>query len=327
MDCDPARCLLVGRPPDRRCWTNESDSPMTRKRTIAYFLGGLALTAAVFFVSRSFSASETTVSALAGETHFHGMAVDPRDANRLYLATHHGLYVIGPDGAARRISETRDDFMGFKPHPTDPNVLYASGHPAGGGNLGFIVSRDGGESWSKLADGAGGPVDFHQMDVSKADPNVLYGVHGDLQASADGGRSWARVGPAPDGTISLAASSRQADRVYAGTQRGLMMSADGGRRWRTAHRSRQPATMVHVTRGGGVYAFIVGSGLLQANEPELDWQAVSNGFGTAVMLHLAVAASDEGRTLYAVTLDTETRSQTLHVSRDRGQNWSRLGGN
>src|SRR3546814_5804623 len=65
--------------------------------------------------------------------------------------------------------------MGFTPHPADPEVLYASGHPAGGGNLGFIVSRDGGQSWAKLSDGAGGPDDFHQMDISKADPQVIYG--------------------------------------------------------------------------------------------------------------------------------------------------------
>src|SRR3546814_9389478 len=91
------------------------------------------------------SSDLTTVSALTGETHFHGIAVDPHDPDRLYLATHHGFYVVGPDGVAQRVSETEDDFMGFTPHPADPEVLYASGHPAGGGNLGFIVSGDGGQ--------------------------------------------------------------------------------------------------------------------------------------------------------------------------------------
>jgi hypothetical protein len=45
--------------------------------------------------------------------------------------------------------------MGFTPHPTNPSILYASGHPAGGGNLGFIASEDGGRSWSQAKDGAG----------------------------------------------------------------------------------------------------------------------------------------------------------------------------
>src|SRR3546814_2377830 len=67
---------------------------------------------------------------------FHGIAVDPCNPDRLYLATHHGFFAVGPDGVAQQVSETEDDFMGFTPHPSDPNVLYASGHPAGGGNLG-----------------------------------------------------------------------------------------------------------------------------------------------------------------------------------------------
>ena len=299
---------------------------MTEKRILTYLLLGiLVVMAAGFIVGRSVAAIETTVSALAAETHFHGIAVDPRDAERLYLATHHGMFVVGPDGAARRISETQDDFMGFTPHPADPDVLYASGHPTGGGNLGFIVSRDGGKSWSKLADGAGGPVDFHQMDVSKADPKVIYGVFGELQRSTDGGRSWNRVGPAPEGIISLAASSKDSDRIYAATQRGLMVSSDGGRRWRPAHLLRQPATMVHVTSGGTVYAFIAGSGLVRAEEPGLGWTPLGDAFGGALVLHLAAGPVAEKDTLYAVTHDPETRSQAVTVSRDGGQSWSRLG--
>jgi len=93
----------------------------------------------------------------------------------------------------------------FSPHPDDPAIFYASGHPASGGNLGFIVSTDGGKSWEKLADGVGGPVDFHQMDVSKADPNIVFGNSRDLQHSKDGGLTWSMVGPAPEGTIDIAA--------------------------------------------------------------------------------------------------------------------------
>src|SRR3546814_9243858 len=63
-----------------------------------------------------------TVSDLTGETHFHGIAVDPRNPDRLYLATHHGFFAVGPDGVAQQISETEDDFMGFTPHPSDPDV-------------------------------------------------------------------------------------------------------------------------------------------------------------------------------------------------------------
>src|SRR3546814_6648479 len=100
---------------------------MANRKILSYvLLGVLAVGVAAVVVSRSISVAETTVSDLTGETHFHGIAVDPRNPDRLYLATHHGFFAVGPDGVAERISETEDDFMGFTPHPADPEVLYRS---------------------------------------------------------------------------------------------------------------------------------------------------------------------------------------------------------
>jgi hypothetical protein len=296
-----------------------------KKRSIAYTLLSLfaVATIGVSFVNRSFSAGETTIPALAKETHFHGIAVDGNDPTRLHLATHHGFYSVGPDGRARRISRTSDDFMGFTPHPSDPAVLYASGHPAGGGNLGVITSKDGGKSWSKLADGVGGPVDFHQMDASRADPKVIYGVYGGLQRSADGGRTWSKAGPVPDGLIDLAASGKDGDTLYAATKSGLFMSIDAGRSWRQAHVIKRPATMVQVAAQGEVYAFIFGTGLVRADDGGVNWRLVSNAFGRAYVLHLAVDKKD-GRKLYAVTLNPETRAQAVLMSEDRGASWASL---
>ena len=45
------------------------------------------------------------VSELAEKTHFHGIAVGRADPSRIYLATHHGLFVASPDGVATRVSE------------------------------------------------------------------------------------------------------------------------------------------------------------------------------------------------------------------------------
>lgn len=290
------------------------------------FVSGLLAALAIIagLVESRTAAAETTVATLARDTHFHGLAVDPGDPSRLYLATHHGLYVVDAAGVARQVSENKDDFMGFTPHPSDPAILFASGHPSGGGNLGFIVSRDGGKSWTKLSAGVGGPVDFHQMAVSKANPDALYGAYGDLQKSRDGGRTWSRVGPAPEGLIDLAASGRDPETLYAATQQGLLKSADGGRSWQPAHVLRRPATMVEVTHGAEVYAFVVGTGLIRASEEHLGWQIVSNGFGNKYILHFAAAPGDT-RQLYAVTIDPQTRDQAILVSYDRGIIWSRLG--
>ncbi|MFQ5566387.1 MAG: WD40/YVTN/BNR-like repeat-containing protein [Paracoccaceae bacterium] len=257
---------------------------------------------------------------LLGATHVHGLAVDRSDPGRLLIATHHGLHALRvEDGKVVPVAEGRDDFMGFTPHPADASTLYASGHPAQGGNLGFIASADGGRTWKMLSPGAGGPVDFHQMDVSKADSSVIYGVHQGLQVSRDGGHSWERVGPAPEGLIDLAASAEDAARLYAATREGLLASRDGGQSWHPAHSLRRPVSLVEVTGDGTIYAFMLGSGLLRRDETSLNWRTLNNDFGERYLLHLAVDPGN-GERLFAVTQEKE-----LLASSDGGRTWRLFG--
>ena len=289
---------------------------MTSRTTcllLAFHLLPAALAAAV-------SAAPVPLAELSRNTHFHGIAVDARDPERVYLATHHGLFVLDASGMADRVSDDGNDYMGFTPHPSDPDILYASGHPAGGGNLGFIVSSDGGQSWRQLSPGVGGPVDFHQMDVSKADPNVIYGSFRGLQASRDGGRTWNTVAPLPDGLIDLAASATDPARVYAATKGGLMVSTDAGASWKPAHMRRSPASMVQTGFSGEVYAFLLGAGLLRTDEPNLAWEVRSNAFGEGYLLHLAVDPGNPQR-LFAITGEGAVMAST-----DGGATWRAVGG-
>ena len=276
--------------------------------------------ATLFLITYAVGAQTIALAELRAKTHIHGIAVDPRDGSRLYIATHHGFFVVSPDGQATRISRDSNDYMGFTPHPTDPSVLFASGHPVGGGNLGFIVSKDGGQNWRQLSLGVRGPVDFHQMDVSKADPNVVYGAFGGLQVSRDGGKNWTLIGPLPDGLMDLAASADATDRLYAATKGGLLYSNDAGATWRPAHLRKSAATMVQTGHKGEVYAFIIGLGLLRTEEPHLRWEYVSRSFGDRYLLHLAVDPGDPRR-LYVVTNDKQ-----VLVSKDDGNTWFELGG-
>lgn len=288
-----------------------------RSRVILVALAVVAV-AAMAYAYRASSDRPVSLSELAGTTHFHGIAVDPEDPSRLYLATHHGFYIVSPDGMATRLSEVMD-MMGFTPFPFDPRILYASGHPAGGGNLGFLMSDDGGKSWRQLSKGIGGPVDFHQMDASKADMKTIYGAYGGLQVSRNGGLSWSRVGPQPEGLIALATSALNVDTLYAATQTGLLVSKDGGKSWQPAFAEKRPASTVFATREGDVYAFVLGSGLLHAKEPALAWQSLGSDFGGAYILHLAVDPTNRER-LYAVT-----NKGSILGSRDGGRTWATFG--
>jgi mono/diheme cytochrome c family protein len=257
--------------------------------------------------------AETTI--LDRLEHIHGLAVDPERPERLYLATHSGLFLASPSGTAIRVGSAKDDFMSFAADPNEPNTFYASGHPPGGGNLGFLVSRDRGGSWERLAAGAGGPVDFHAMDVSRANPQVIYGMYQGLQASRDGGRTWRVVGELPKETFDLAASARNRDKLYAAARGGLFVSQDGGQSWAPATMQRRPATMVHVAEAGRVYAFVYGVGLLASDDTGQGWELRSDRFADRYLVHMASDPSNP-EVLHVVS-DTGA----IVTSRDGGRAW------
>ncbi len=268
--------------------------------------------------SPSRSDEAVSLSELPQATHIHGIGVDREDPSRLYLATHHGLFAASlGDGTATRVSEDRNDYMGFTPHPTEP-LLYASGHPEGGGNLGVIASRDDGRTWERLAGGANGPVDFHAMDISPADPGVMYGLYGDIQVSRDGGKTWAVAGAPPADVFDLAASARDPNTLYAATGAGLLVSRDAGKSWEPAFMLQRPASLVETDADGTLYAFVVGTGLVKAEEPGLSWETVNADWGERVLLHLAVDPGNPER-LFAVTDEGGILAST-----DGGQSWAAL---
>lgn len=277
----------------------------------------LALTAALSIAAPVLAAEAIPLADLEKQTHYHGLAVDPADPSRLYLATHHGFYLVGADGMATRLSDVQD-FMGFTPHPADPLVLYASGHPSGGGNLGFLMSVDGGASWRQISPGLHGPVDFHQMDVSPADPQVIYGIYGGVQISRDGGKSWSMAGPVPEGMIALAASARSADHLYAATRIGLLHSRDAGATWAIVAFDREPVSMVATGPNDTLYAYVVGRGLVAAKEEKPDeWSVVSAD--RRIQLHLAIDGRDPDR-MFAIAHEAG-----IIQSRDGGKSWEPFG--
>jgi hypothetical protein len=256
---------------------------------------------------------------LAQVAHIHGIGFDPTEPGSLFLATHHGLYRASPDGTAIALSDDRSDYMGFTPDPADAGRLLASGHPEGGGNMGVIVSEDGGASWSQLATGADGPVDFHAMTISRADPETVYGLYGDIQVSRDGGASWSVAGPAPGQVIDLAASPSQPDELYAATVDGLMLSSDAARSWAPIGPAGVATTMVEATADASVYAFFAGAGLFQLSPTDGQWSALASDFGEGYILHLAADPADPAH-LVAVT-----DSSAVIESVDGGRTWEPLG--
>lgn len=284
--------------------------------------GAMAVAGAGLFLTFGTGArAETPLTDLLARTHIHGLAVDGQNSGRLLIATHHGLHALDLDtGLTLRISDHSDDLMGFVADPVAPGVFLASGHPARGGNLGVIASRDGGVSWAKTSDGVNGPVDFHQMDISKADPSVIWGNHGGLQRSRDGGQTWEQVADAPLGLINIAASSRSAERLYAATETGLFVSDADARNWQRAHPADAPASFVEVTADGMIHAFILGGGLVRRHEDGGAWEQLHPGFNQRYLLYYAANPENPDHAFAA------TQMGEILASDDGGRGWRPIGG-
>lgn len=163
-------------------------------------------------------------------THVHGLSIDKAESTRLYIATHDGLLALKDDTRLVRVGTSGDDFMGFSPHPTDPNILFSSGHPKGGGNIGFQKSTDGGERWKKISNGnPQGPADFHAMMAHPANPDHLYGWYKlRVHRSLDGGKTWEVLPKQPPEILSFAGDPRDENTVYFGSIGDLLLSTDRG---------------------------------------------------------------------------------------------------
>lgn len=255
-------------------------------------------------------------------THGHGLAVDGADSKKLFIATHHGLFVLLNDRDLYRVGRQEDDYMGFIAHPADPRAFFSSGHPSGGGNLGFQRSSDGGKTWSRVSDGLNGPVDFHAMTVSPADPAVVYGWYrGELQRSSDGGRSW-QAFPTGFVVVALAADPKDPDVVYAASpQRGLMISRSGGKDWSALlsdYDGGQAATIsVDPTDALRLFASTEKLGAVRSIDGGTSWKKFEVEFDGTV-LHFAFDNRKPG-TIYVLT-----HNNVLYKTTDGGDTWTMI---
>jgi photosystem II stability/assembly factor-like uncharacterized protein len=173
--------------------------------------------------------------------HIHGLAFDRRDPATLYVATHTGLVRLRDAATPEWVGEHRFDLMGFTAHPSEPGLVYASGHPDVQtyardrvGNLGLLVSRDGGRTWQSVA--LRGQADFHALALSPREGGVLYGwnVAGAPGLFKVATTTWAAERLPARGladVLALAASPDPAGALLAGTLTGLFASRDGGQAW------------------------------------------------------------------------------------------------
>lgn len=246
----------------------------------------------------------------------HGLEVDINDPDRLYLPNHQGLYVQEADGVITKQSEISDDLMSFAIHPTDENVLFASGHPRSGGNFGLIKSVDGGATWQDVSEGLNGPVDFHTMAVDSENGDHIFGYYaGALQRTLEGGESWEYLNNAPDQIIQLSNGNKQGQ-LYASTTNGLYVSNDQGNTWELAAFEGETVIAIEVNPvSGQMIANTNAQGLVMSSDDGKTWY--KSDFSTSeTVLYIASSVSEPTKS-YLVT-----KSLKIYRSSDNGSSWS-----
>jgi len=193
------------------------------------------------------------------EPHIRDIAVDPKDAKKIYIALQVGFILKSADGGAswRLLNQGLDsDVHTIVIDPRDTNRLFIAtgGHDCRKGSVSgraLYLSSDGGESWRPTA------MDFSQeysvpLTMHPKNPDVLYsalangqpgqwrrptGAESLMVRTRDGGKRWERL----DGKLSeisrnfaeaIVIDQSQPDHLYAALRSGdLYASEDGGDNW------------------------------------------------------------------------------------------------
>ncbi|MEU1691665.1 F510_1955 family glycosylhydrolase [Streptomyces hirsutus] len=262
-----------------------------------------------YFTIAAFAALALTLTACSGDgsgsgeaqtspsstvSHIHGVGIDPAD-DRLYVATHEGVFTSGENNEPQRVGDSRDDYMGFT--VAKAKTFLASGHPApdaeGPANKGLVESADAGKTWKTKS--LSGEVDFHALEYADG---TIYGydsTNGKVRVSKDGVKWQDR---ATLSALDIAVNPDDTQMLLATTEAGVAKSTDGGKTF--ADGAKPVLYFVSWGAPDTLYG-IDGSGALQRSADSGDtWKKVGTAPGgqpqalTAVDAERVLVATQDG---------------------------------
>lgn len=287
---------------------------------------------AAYFAMSSEGGGTTTSSLVGSWNDVHGVGVYD---GTLYLATHNGLFKKS-DSGWELVGNEKSDLMGFVISPAREGTMYSSGHSASmTGNLGFRKSTDGGQTWQTIAPVTSSPVDFHAMDASAADENLIYGSPGggnDIYVSRDEGKTWNRLNP-PAQVISLAADREDPNVVYAGTTGGLFVSNNQGNSWQKVSGDLLEGAVTGLGfSGNSFYAYVIpeqGSGYIAKSSDNGQTWAKTDGQIAGASGAWKFSEGNDGE-VYTIVIQRTTfggTASSVYKSADGGASWALEGTN
>lgn len=203
--------------------------------------------------------------------------------------------------------------------------LYASGHPATGGNTGLIKSTDGGKTWQQVATVLDPPVDFHAMSITKADSNIIIGFDSEgrgLFKTVNAGKNWETL-QFPDYVTALAISPTDSNVIFAGTGKGIYQSSDGANTWTQINPYKGLLVFALTFDENGIlYASTDTFGLSKSEDLGKTWESINIPKFTIT----SIAADSQNNRLYIAGYVPDGY-QEVSKSSDDGNSWDLIGTN
>ncbi len=258
----------------------------------------------------------------------HSVAVDPRDADTIYVGTWHLPWKTTDGGehwkrAASREQGMIDDSDIFSIHidESNPDTILMSACS------GIYRSLNSSEKWTKIQGIPNTSRRTHVIYQHPTHPELIFaGTTEGLWRSTNAGRpdSWARVTSLRQVINAIAIHPDKPDRVYLGTEDfGVFVSNDGGETYEPSNAgfvSRQVrAVLADRTERGRVYAGVVfdatNGGLFVSSDGGMTWQHTMKGIGVRDVYSL-YQPEKHPETIYAGT------NHGLFRSNDHGRTWA-----
>jgi hypothetical protein len=218
--------------------------------TLLVVVGGIIIGYSYFGPTNSNVVSSLDRSNLLGDWHdIHGVGLFNTADGTLYLATNNGLYSKHQNSTWVQVGNDKSDITGFVINPKKDGVMYSSGYPPSGGNLGFRMSTDSGNTWKAISSVTGkssvktvslltgiNPIAFNSIAISPVNTEILYGSSEDgdiLYMTNDEGKTWSAKTTIPSKIKikSIAAHPSDPNNVFIGTNSGIFYSTDKGNNW------------------------------------------------------------------------------------------------
>jgi hypothetical protein len=219
--------------------------------TLLVVVGGIIIGYSYFGpTTNSNVVSSLDRSNLLGDWHdIHGVGLFNTADGTLYLATNNGLYSKHQNSTWVQVGNDKSDITGFVINPKKDGVMYSSGYPPSGGNLGFRMSTDSGNTWKAISSVTGkssvktvslltgiNPIAFNSIAISPVNTEILYGSSEDgdiLYMTNDEGKTWSAKTTIPSKIKikSIAAHPSDPNNVFIGTNSGIFYSTDKGNNW------------------------------------------------------------------------------------------------